>query len=303
MKQRIGTSIGIVILLIVAFVTKIWTPYVFDAIFLILSVVAVYEVAKVLDHAERQSNIVLAMLFPIAIFGGLIYGFLSDWIWQSYLYLYLLTMLSLCLVSFIVGMLRPKGDIESKFRASFDLSMNTIFLCFYPSILLSAMIIINHFNDLVMSSIVINSNFNIFILLLVFTITILTDTMAMLCGKTFKGPKLCPKISPKKTISGALFGVVFGITGAVLLYLIFRTSDAFIAASDYLKLNVYWMILIGGVGSVLSQMGDIFASYIKRKSDVKDYGHVLPGHGGVMDRIDGLLFNAIWILCIIFAFI
>lgn len=92
--------------------------------------------------------------------------------------------------------------------------------------------------------------------------------------------KLCPKISPKKTREGAVGGVFWTAIISAIFGLIF---------TDGLWLHC---LLIGILGSIAAQLGDLTASIFKRKVDVKDYGNLIPGHGGIMDRIDSILFTA-----------
>ena len=99
--------------------------------------------------------------------------------------------------------------------------------------------------------------------------------------------KLAPVLSPKKTIEGALGGVL----GSILLCVIYGMIISGPVEMDravMLKVS----LLIGLLGSVVAQVGDIFASSIKRKMKIKDYGHLIPGHGGVLDRFDSLLLVA-----------
>ena len=109
-------------------------------------------------------------------------------------------------------------------------------------------------------------------------VSILTDIGGLVIGKLFKGKKLT-KISPKKTISGALGSFLFSLI-LVPFYL-----DIFI---DY-KISV--LILITLLVSSISQIGDLFISFLKRKASVKNTSNLLPGHGGVLDRIDGMVFS------------
>lgn len=121
------------------------------------------------------------------------------------------------------------------------------------------------------------------ILLLSFVISPLSDTFAFFVGSLLKGPKLCPKLSPKKTWSGAIGGTIGGIVGAILVYFIFPVS------TNYLP-PIAVFIIVGVLGSVINIVGDLFESAIKRSVGIKDMGNILPGHGGVMDRIDGTSF-------------
>ena len=116
-------------------------------------------------------------------------------------------------------------------------------------------------------------------MLLTVVIPIMTDTMAYFIGSKFGRHKLCPQISPKKSVEGAIGGVLGGILGAVAMY--------FILGAD---LSLWAYIAFAAVVSVLSQMGDLSASLVKRKFEIKDYSRVLGEHGGIMDRLDSILF-------------
>jgi len=107
-----------------------------------------------------------------------------------------------------------------------------------------------------------------------------TDIFAYFIGITFGKHRLCPKISPKKSIEGS----VAGILGSMLLCGIF----SMLVLPDFL---VHCMV-IGFLGGIVSQFGDLTASIFKRKMGIKDYGNLIPGHGGVLDRFDSILFTA-----------
>lgn len=107
-----------------------------------------------------------------------------------------------------------------------------------------------------------------------------SDIFAYFAGKFLGRHKLCPKLSPKKTVEGAIGGVV----GSVALCVLF----------GYFFMRPYLVhcIVIGLLGSPLSMVGDLTASAYKRKMGIKDYGNLIPGHGGIMDRFDSVLFTA-----------
>ena len=105
----------------------------------------------------------------------------------------------------------------------------------------------------------------------------MSDIGGLIIGKTFKGRKLT-KISPKKTISGSIGSFLFSL----ILVPIFL--------KNFLQFDIYYMILITLLISLTSQLGDIFISFLKRKAKVKDTSDLLPGHGGFLDRIDGIIF-------------
>lgn len=127
--------------------------------------------------------------------------------------------------------------------------------------------------------------------LLIFVISPCADTFAYLVGMTYgkikKGnvKKLCPTLSPNKTWAGAIGGLVGGAIGSLLVYFIFRPQFS-------LFNSVAFFAILGIVASVADELGDLFESYIKRKVGIKDMGKIMPGHGGVMDRIDGMIFTS-----------
>ncbi len=147
----------------------------------------------------------------------------------------------------------------------------------YPSLLLFTMLLANDM-----------ANNGFIVLLLSFVISPLSDTMAYFVGSLIGGKKLCPKISPKKTWSGAIGGTVGGALGALVVYLIFKPTVNF-------SLPYLFFIGVGIIASIVNIFGDLFESYIKRKSGVKDSGKILPGHGGVLDRIDGTSFVVVFV--------
>ena len=114
---------------------------------------------------------------------------------------------------------------------------------------------------------------------IVFLSAFATDTFAYFSGVFFGKHKLCPTISPKKTIEGSIGGII----GCLIVIVLF---------SIYFKLdNVFGLAMLSIVLSVMSQIGDLTASNIKRTAQIKDYGDLMPGHGGILDRFDSILFT------------
>lgn len=121
---------------------------------------------------------------------------------------------------------------------------------------------------------------NTIFLYLIFIIAFGTDTFAYIIGNLFGKNKLSPTISPNKTIEG----FIGGILGSVVLVVLY---------SVYFKITPLWsMILLSILTSILSQLGDLAASKIKRITKIKDFGNIMPGHGGVLDRFDSIIFAA-----------
>ena len=120
-------------------------------------------------------------------------------------------------------------------------------------------------------------------------ICIFTDIGGYIFGNLFKGPKLT-KLSPKKTYSGVIGGYLFSI---IFMVLFFNYADNISKITNIktttqeLALNNFILTIFI---STVSQLGDIFVSYFKRKAKIKDTGNILPGHGGILDRVDGIIF-------------
>ena len=113
------------------------------------------------------------------------------------------------------------------------------------------------------------------------------DTCAYLTGTKLGKTKLAPVLSPHKSVEGAIGGVI----GTVIISVVF--SFFFMNAYDLKSAgNVFVFVLIGFVGAVVSQVGDLTASAFKRNREIKDYGVIIPGHGGVLDRFDSVIFTA-----------
>ena len=129
--------------------------------------------------------------------------------------------------------------------------------------------------------------FNVFIIDKYFFLTILmicvfSDVGGYVFGKTFRGKKLT-KISPNKTVSGSIGSFVLSYIGFFVLYFYF--NDLL-----FVKLETKTLFFIPILISLICQLGDLFISYYKRKAKIKNTGNIIPGHGGLLDRIDGTIF-------------
>jgi len=126
---------------------------------------------------------------------------------------------------------------------------------------------------------ILSDNFQFKIVLFTLLLTcISSDLGGYIFGKIFKGPKIS-KISPNKTISGSIGSFIFSsLTFCGLFFLMTKNIN-------------YIIILTGVITSLVCQIGDLFFSYLKRRANKKDTGNLLPGHGGVLDRIDGIIFG------------
>ncbi len=118
-----------------------------------------------------------------------------------------------------------------------------------------------------------------------------SDTAALFTGMALGRHKLAPRVSPKKTIEGAVGGLLGGMLGMVIFRIVFFLITE-------VQLNIGWCLLLGFAGAVMGQLGDLSFSAIKRECGIKDYGRLLPGHGGVLDRFDSVIFAApiVWLI-------
>ena len=136
------------------------------------------------------------------------------------------------------------------------------------------------------------------LLCLLFAVPVLCDTLALFVGKAVGGPKFCPAVSPNKTIAGAISGMVGAVLAAILTGVVAAIAVNNPAAEALLPR--WWQyLLIGILGGAASQLGDLFASQVKRHCGVKDFSNLFPGHGGMLDRMDSILFMAV----VVFSFL
>ena len=126
--------------------------------------------------------------------------------------------------------------------------------------------------------------FGKYLYLLVFICAWMTDTFAYFTGRVLGKHKLIPAVSPKKTVEGAIGGVVFCIGGVLLYGFILEKFFVSEGQANYIVLAVSALFM-----SVISQVGDLIMSVIKRHYGIKDYGKLLPGHGGILDRFDSVM--------------
>ena len=126
----------------------------------------------------------------------------------------------------------------------------------------------------------------IFIVWLVFIASWVCDTAAYFVGVLFGKHKLAPVLSPKKSIEGAVGGVIGAAAIGALYGYIVRNQVVGI------KDTMLVFALISAAGALISMVGDLAASAIKRNHDIKDYGNLIPGHGGILDRFDSVIFTA-----------
>ena len=305
MKQRVLTGSALIAFLILLFFSKQVTPFVFDAFVVLLASYAGFEMSCMLRKIGMYNNKWCIIFYPVVS-----YALYKICVAQN-INLYISFVMQIALVILIsaavalVGVIFKKAtENEVKTRKlkisveQFSLfkGVQTLFGLLYPGFIVMLLLVLNNLNSLNNWFVKYNgfgNEMSIFFLVLTFVIPVFVDTFAMLTGSLFKGPKLCPNISPKKTVSGAIGGFVWGTVCSVALFFIFNSINPFMTI--FIDLNLTWwkVLIVGGVASIFCQFGDIFESFIKRKAGVKDSGDFLPGHGGILDRIDSHIVSII----------
>ncbi len=306
MKKRILTGCAIAITLALFFVLKIYvSDFFFDVLILGLGVLAGLECSELLTRMGRYNHKIVSAVFPAFLLVSHIVGVvLNVELWWIILFDLGLVILATFFV-FLFNLINKKTKNEIKTRElnvskpkfSFKKAINNGISFLYPSFLIMLMMLINHLDMFnIGTTALFDGYLSMFALVFVFLIPIFTDVFAMFTGMVLGGPKLCPKLSPKKTISGSVGGVFFAVVLSLCVYLIFDAVPLFSNILINSGFSIWKLALIVMFGSCVAQVGDLFESFLKRKAKVKDSGKSLPGHGGILDRIDSYIFVAPFIL-------
>ena len=288
MKTRAITSVLIIISIVPLILFSHY--FIYPVILAALSVTAVYEILKVIGVSKKCAVAIPAYLFA-ALFP--VIPFFTDRDYTKNISLLtghdsiknILLLLACALLVYLFYLMGVA--IFSKGKIPFSKIAEVFTAITYVVVSFTALSIIRYFDK---------SLVGMFQLGLVFIVAWICDVFAYLVGSLFGKHKLIPEISPKKTVEGSIGGVVF----AGLTYLLYGFIVDMVV--DTIAVNYIFLGICGVVLSVVSQLGDLIASLIKREYGVKDYGKLFPGHGGVMDRFDSVLAVSpiLLILCLIF---
>ena len=221
---------------------------------------------------------------------------LSSLLWNALLAVAVfITLITVDIIKFAID--RKKGTTEKNVsilnQTLFEKTKLSLSIYAYPILPLMGLLAVNHLPYEV----------GYIGIVLIFVVAMLTDTMAYLIGRLFGRRKFVPEVSPKKTIAGVIGGFVGGILGALACYFIFYYTDMFTVLNLAGKgVSIAALLIIGAVGSYITQLGDLVASAMKRKVGIKDFSNIFPGHGGFMDRMDGLMFVSVFVYVIMTLF-
>ena len=286
MKQRVITAILMAIVFIPFYFLGGWF---ITFLFSILSYIAMYEL---ITMYQSKKNIPNVCKYIIPLFSSIIVLFSSFATAEDIIYVLLVELMFLLILPIF------NKKIEMKDVIFF------IFGIIYSGIGFAIIVTVRNIEMLYQdASIRLFDGLNIYavgLILFIFVLlsTMLTDIAAYQFGIKFGKHKLCPSISPKKSIEGSIAGTIAGALGGTLFMVIlqFTLSKEYANAIKLFKIdNIYlYALAIFGVALLLSiagQLGDLIASKIKREYNIKDYGKIFPGHGGVLDRFDSSIYS------------
>ncbi len=253
MLKRVITAVVLSVLLIVGFIF----PVCFDIICVLALVLSQYEMINAFKKGGRSPLLVPLIVYTLLIIPAvMISGFAPQ---------FLLAFSAMIAVAIPVFSDRPGiSDVA-----------DTLYILLYPDALITLWIQINHLK--------VSPAVRTDLLVCVFLLAAMADTGGFFGGRALGKHKLNERVSPNKTTEGFVAGILFSTLAGFLYGL---AAAAFLPG---IKLGHY--VLMGLIAGFVTPLGDLTASALKRKIGLKDYGNIFPGHGGCMDRIDGMLFN------------
>ena len=276
MKERVLTSIGIGI---VGLPVLMLSKYIVYPLFLgLLSLIAVWELLRVFGFQKRYEislpAYLVAGLLPVFAHETFTKGEQNGYllVLGAVIFAFLLYLAAACVIGKEIVMKKNEECEETgkqKILGFGDVA----------AVFISVTYVTVSFTSMALTRYMTNG---VYIFALVFVAAWMCDIFAYFIGRFFGKHKLAPHLSPKKTIEGSIGGIVFAVLGCMLYGFI---------VSKVAGLNARYLVLalLGFVLSIISQIGDLWASLIKREHGIKDYSKMMPGHGGVMDRFDSIL--------------
>lgn len=270
MKQRVMTGAVLTVVLVCAFALS--NTVVFPLLCAVLSAVGVYELAGLFGIRKNYGILLPAFAFSFAL---PLLSHLLDL--QAFLFLpdramirpsVYLTVLIASVVVF--AFICFTYSILTGGRVRFSVVLSFLSMTVYVTLGFSSLALLRRMGGL-------------YLAIFAFIGSWISDTFAYFTGRLLGRHKLCPAVSPKKTVEGSVGGILFSALVAALFGFILSHFDLIGEA------NILWLAVAGAILSVASQIGDLTASLLKREYDLKDYGALFPGHGGVLDRFDSVI--------------
>ena len=296
MKQRVISGTVYVAVLLAFYALKIFVPtfgnLCFDVLIYAFSLLGTYEMVRAMSGNLARTEKWIVYLFaaicvPACAVGEFLFGY------GVHITAVCFFMLALALLSLLV--FKHEESSPDNIGAAFVSAV-------YPTLLLTLLVLANHIGEVPMfgDKLISDSGdleamrFNSDLaMLFIFTVSPVSDCVAFLVGMALKKrfpKKLAPTLSPKKTVVGFIGGLVGGVIGATAIYFVYNAILGEFPLM-YIWLPIY--MLIGLFAALATAFGDLVESAIKRKKGIKDMGNIMPGHGGILDRIDGTLFATV----------
>lgn len=282
MKIRLISGSCYVALLVAFYLLKIFIhDLFFDALLYFFALVGSFEMLRATKEKTTRAERVI--VFAFAVFATPVCALCEQFLGNGVPFVALCVFLAALALLFLLVIQHEKTSLESVGVSLLSAVYPTLFLC--------VLTLANHAQtpeNLV--GLAFNSDL---LILFVFVVSPVADSFAYLFGrflrKRFPRP-FAPTVSPNKTLIGAIGGLVGGLVAAVILYFAYNAvAGEFVNTAVWLP--VY--LLIGLLAAAATEFGDLLESAIKRKVELKDMGNIMPGHGGVLDRIDGTMFAAV----------
>ena len=303
MKKRFYVALIMILAVIGAFAFRLiptYGVYVFDLLVGCVAILSALEMVKLLDGMKIFNSPMAIGVYPSMMFAGHMFYFLFKLELHYWFVIQAGILVVMFLITYLAYLFNTKFLIQkrkenkiSRNKLAIKAALGSLFAFVYPALLFLPMMLMNRVDALNFACIKeFSGTLGWFMLVCALIIPVISDTAAYFSGKFIGGVKLCPKVSPKKTVAGAACATMF--TGAVMgaLYFLFNVFGVFKTGMIANGIYMWHFVVLGIIGSLVSQAGDLFESFLKRKANVKDSGVIFPGHGGFLDRVDSHLFAA-----------
>lgn len=292
MKTRAITGFTYIAVLIGFYLLKFFVhDFLFDLFAYACAIVGTVEMLRASGKRTTHAERVLVLCFSIICIPSCAIG--------EYFFRFGLHMIGVCFIALAVALLCLL--VFKHEETNLDNIGVSMLSAVYPTLLLCTLVLANHVPDVpALSRAGFNSNL---LILFAFIVSSISDTFAYLFGRFLKKyypKKMAPTISPNKTLIGGIGGVVGGVLGALAIYFAYNA----IFVGEYVDMHA-WLpvyLIMGFLVAIATEFGDLVESCIKRNVGVKDMGKILPGHGGILDRIDGTMF-ATMVVYLTFSFV
>jgi phosphatidate cytidylyltransferase len=281
MKLRTISGTVYVAVLLVFYLLKIFVhPLCFDVLTYAFAVIGTFEMLRAIKEKTTKAQRVIVCIFAFVCIPACAVG-------ETFGY----GIATLAICAFVLAIALLSLLVLDHEQTTLENLGVSLFASVYPTVLITILVFVNHIQmPEALAEFAFNSNL---LIPLIFAISPLSDVFAYLVGCSLKKvfpAKLAPTISPNKTVVGAIGGLLGGVIASGAVYGIYgAVAGSF--ADMHIWLPVF--LVVGLFGALATEFGDLVESCIKRKLGIKDMGKIMPGHGGILDRVDGTMFTSV----------